>query len=92
MDIFWNYTLKKHNGGDQKLFSAVRYGTNVSISVHTTGIFYTQPNKGSRIPRVNSVSGRAPRQSGTQKRTDNLKWVRGGRFKVKISRLKPTCI
>lgn len=39
MDIFWNYTLKKHNGGEQKLFSAVRYGTNVSISVHTTGIF-----------------------------------------------------
>lgn len=55
-------------------------------------VFYTQPNKGSRIPTVNSVSGRAPRQSGTQKRTDNLKWVRGGRFKVKISRLKPTCI
>lgn len=54
--------------------------------------FYTQPNKGSRIPTVNSVSGRAPRQSGTQKRTYNLKWVRGGRFKVKISRLKPTCI
>lgn len=54
--------------------------------------FYTQPNKGSRITTVNSVSGRAPRQSGTQKRTYNLKWVRGGRFKVKISRLKPTCI
>ena len=39
MDIFWNYTLKKHNGGEQKLFSAVRHNTNVSISVHTTGIF-----------------------------------------------------
>ena len=38
---FWNYTLKKHNRGEQKLFSAVRYGTNVSISVHTTGIFFT---------------------------------------------------
>ena len=41
MDIFWNYTLKKHNRGEQKLFSAVRYGTNVSISVHTTVIFFT---------------------------------------------------
>ena len=43
MDIFWNYTLKKHNGGEQKLFSAVRYGTNVSISVHT--FFTLNPTK-----------------------------------------------
>ena len=39
MDIFWNYIMKKHNRGKQKLFSVIRYGTNVSISVYTTVIF-----------------------------------------------------
>ena len=64
------------------------------FSAHYGYFFTLNPTKvpGYLQSRLNSVSGRAPRQSGTQKRTDNLKWVRGGRFKVKISRLKPTCI
>ena len=37
--FFGNYTMKKHNIGEQKLFSVIRYGTNVNISVHTMGIF-----------------------------------------------------
>lgn len=37
--FFWNYTMKKHNIGEQKPFSVIRYGTNVNISVHTMGIF-----------------------------------------------------
>lgn len=37
--FFWNYTMKKHNIGEQKPFSVIRYGTNVNTSVHTMGIF-----------------------------------------------------
>lgn len=84
MGIFWNYTMKNHNRGDQKLFSVIRYGTNVSTSVHTMGIFKPlNRTKGRGHLWSTQFRDEHPENPGRKKCTDNLIGVRGGRLKIK---------